>query len=196
VIEESPHLVLIGRHEEATVDTELVRAFTDPYRAQAERAWRERWPDRIDAWNDWHVQAMIGSFGAWTYVDFLRYDGFGRSYTPVLVERLRFVPRLGLIDPYTVTAPDPPILHGSWRLLPEGGLPEKGRGWRDRSSRREHLRSIDRKLRRLGAFDHPDAGTRDGWKRVLTHYRVQVREDANGGRFRLESLDEKVAGAV
>lgn len=177
-------VILIGRHEPLTDANRAMRVFTQPYRERAERAWRGRWPDRVEAWHTWDVQAMIGSFGAWHSVDFLCFDGFGRTHAPVLTERLRYIPILDQIDPMAV--PDnPPVLHEHWRLLPTDGQPGAEHAYRQGWV--ERLRTLEARLERMGAFDHPGAGTRDGWVGALAHYGLTVREDGHG-RFHLDPI--------
>lgn len=175
-------VTLVGRHEPLTEDTRALRVLIDPYRDRARRAWRRRWPDRLDAWDAWDVQAMIGRVGAWQYVDFLCFDRFGQTHAPALVERLRYTVDLGIIDP--ILAPDdPPVLHESWRLLPPDGHPNAPHAYRQGWI--ERLRTLEAKLERLGLFDHPGAITRDGWAATLAHYRMIIREDGHG-RFHIE----------
>jgi len=168
-------LVLVGRNEPVSSETRSVRRVTDPLRERAHAAWRERWPDRYEDWSRWNVQALIGPFGNWTYVDFLTYAGLGSTATPHLVHQLRYVPLIDHIDPVDVDPFNPPVLHHSWKVLPESGQAET-RGWVER------LRRLEIQLG--GLLDHPDAQTVQGFKKLLARRGLELRE-VGWGQFRL-----------
>jgi hypothetical protein len=179
---EQSQMVLFGRHEAVTDDTRALSILAEPFLATAERAWYVRWPDRLDAWAAWDVMALFGPVGGWQVVDFLEYEGFGRTHAPTLMDRWRYLPLLGIVDPVPIER-DPPVLHQTWRLLPSDGHPDAPHAYRQ--SYVERLRTLDDKLERRGLFDPPQAFTRRGWDALLQSRGIEIIEDDHG-RFKLE----------
>ena len=178
------HLLLIGRHEHPDNIRER-RLFEAAQRIarRADQLYRWRWqgggdPDRL--WDRWQVQALIGPVGDWTESMYLAYDGFGVDPLPVMVGGLRYLFAADIIDPFTPSRIDPPVLLRSWELMPHDGVPDAPGSPTVRKSNAARLRNLGRQLDQHRLLDHPFAATKLGWEQLLQVRRLKIGEDSRG----------------
>ena len=157
---EYPKVLLVGRHEVVPEDMRWIWERLVVVCGQIRHAWEHRWSDRLEAWDEWNVLACVGDWGKWDYFDCMRWEELGESPLPYLRTRWRYVPLLGIVDPQAVGA-DPPVLHGSSRLLDSKHWPVKLPGtWSHDPKTR--LEEIERKLDKLSLPNDSGAQTRRG----------------------------------
>ena len=162
---EYPGLLIVGRKEKVEPDTRWLWEQLVAVSRRARGAWEHRWRDKIDRWDEWNTIACIGKWGKWHTYDFLHWDGLGDSPVPWLRARWRYTPLIDAIDPQPIPD-DPPVLHGSSRVLSTEHWPIKLPGtWsKDPKSR---LIEIERQLEELNIHVHPHSQTHSGVPRVL-----------------------------
>lgn len=193
-------ILLVGRHESLSDEKRVLLARLTPMLARATDAMRERWPDRLDAWERWNVAAWHVEGTVLNRLDLLTFDGLGVRPLPHLVERWTYVVNLHHIDPLAVPG-DPPLLHRSSRLLDESqpvpgkdGKPvTRPQEWR---SRVECIRLLEDALERESILDAPQGQTARGMEMLLRWKGLQIQAHKNGWRLRQISDDERMSFGV
>lgn len=163
-------IILIGRHERIPEERQFLLHALTPMLDRACQALRERWPDRLDAWERWNVVAWHVEGRIPQRLDLLRFDGLGESPLPHLGERWLYAATVHHIDPYPVPD-DPPLLHRSSQLLDADNLPPRqGKPPLPRAERKGHverIRVLEEALDAEGILNAPQAQTARGMERLL-----------------------------
>jgi hypothetical protein len=183
-------IILIGRHEKITDEKRYILSAITPMLEKAAQALKERWPDRLDAWERWNVAAWHVDGPILQRVDLLRFEGLGVAPLPHLTERWVYVAKFHHIDPLEVPD-DPPLLHRSSQLLDADNLPQKGTSrLRPSELRRtpERILDLERALEHEGILDAPQAQTARGFENLLRWKGLRIVPKGDG--WRLEQVPD------
>jgi len=186
-------IILVGRHEQITEERQYVLAALAPLLEQAARAMRERWPDRLDAWERWNVVAWHVDESPAPRIDLLRFEGLGSVPLPHLTERWIYVSRFHHIDPVPVPE-DPPLLHRSSQVLDPKSLPPEAcvsLPKCDHLGRVEAIMDIERALEHEGLLEAPQGQTARSLERLLRWKGLKLSKvNGSTARWKLESLSD------
>jgi len=183
-------IILIGRHEKITDEKRYILSAITPMLEKAAEALKERWPDRLDAWERWNVAAWHVDGPILQRVDLLRFEGLGIAPLPHLTERWVYVAKFHHIDPLDVPN-DPPLLHRSSQLLDPDNLPPQGNRRVPKAELRrtpERITDLERALEQEGLLDAPQAQTARGMERLLRWKGLRIVSKGEG--WKLETVPD------
>jgi hypothetical protein len=183
-------IILIGRHERISEEKRYILSAITPMLERAAEALRERWPDRLDAWDRWNVVAWHVDGPILQRIDLLRFEGLGATPLPHLSERWVYVAKFHHIDPLEVPE-DPPLLHRSSQLLDPENLPPRENHRVSASEARRHperILDLERALEMEGVLDAPQAQTARGMEQLLRWKGLRIVPKGEG--WRLEQVPD------
>ena len=186
-------IILVGRHEQICEERQFVLAALAPLLERASQAMRERWPDRLEAWERWNVVAWHVDHSTAPRIDLLRFEGLGVVPLPHLTERWIYVSRFHHIDPMAVPD-DPPLLHRSSQVLDPDNLPPDataGLPKSDHKGRVERILDVERALEAEGLLDAPQAQTARGMENLLRWKGLRLAlAEGSVHRWKLETVPD------
>lgn len=186
-------IILVGRHEQISEERQFVLAALAPLLERAAQAMRERWPDRLEAWERWNVAAWHVDNSAWPRIDLLRFEGLGTVPLPHLTERWIYVSRFHHLDPAPVPS-DPPLLHRSSQVLDASHLPPEaivGLPKSDHKGRVERILEVERALESEGLLDAVQGQTARSMERLLRWKGLRLAlVEGSVHRWKLETVPD------
>jgi hypothetical protein len=186
-------IILVGRHEKISEERQFVLTALAPLLERAAQAMRERWPDRLDAWERWNVVAWHVDRSPNPRIDLLRFEGLGQTPLPHLTERWVYVSRFHHIDPMEVPN-DPPLLHRSSQVLDADNLPPEATvslPKADRKGRVERILDVERALEVESLLDAPQGQTVRGMENLMRWKGLRLSLiEGSVQRWRLENIPD------
>jgi hypothetical protein len=167
MIEASKENITFGRFEVPQVESAWIYRQAFDLCLEARTAYMDRWGDHPEIWENWHTVTLHGPFGKWTKVEFDRWHLFGTHPHPTLIQKLSYSRALNHIDPVRIPS-DPPILHHSWRVIPDAHWQTDPLAPHHRKSWKEQVRRLEKSLNDYSIMWHPSAHTYYGWKYLLS----------------------------
>jgi len=192
-------IILIGRHERIPEERRFLLHALTPMLERAAQAMRERWPDRLDAWERWNVLAWHVEGSIPQRLDLLSFTGLGDVPLPYLSERWVYAATVHHIDPYPVPD-DPPLLHRSSQILdpahmpPRLGKPKLPRA--ESKNQAERIRDLEDALDAEGLLNAPQAQTARGMERLLRWKGLRIVSKGMGWSLEQIPDDQRWAASV
>ncbi len=174
MIWDGPRL-LAGRLEQSPTNYRWAWDILSQYQALAQH-FRRRLASWDEFWPHWNVVGLQTGH----YVDFMRYEELGRHPAPWLTTWWRYdVNRVKMREVCVPT--DPPVLHGSTRLVDTTNSPaDLGQlPGREHEGVWQRVRAVEEQMRRLNVLGDWRSQTREGLETVLQRRGWALAPDDN-----------------